>query len=136
MVESSMVKIRLKLLGSRKHKFFHIVVEQIGYYEPKNPRTGKTTENLVINWPSYNKWVGTGAQPTDSLVQALQSFPQESDSSKSSFLETNQSPLGEKYLGQNNKKTDFKKMEHQVQEGSGDVQSEESPLEAVGSTEN
>ncbi len=73
-----MVKIRLKRMGQKKAPFYRIVVadsrsprdgrfiEQIGYYDPtKEPMDLKIDEELA------NKWLGTGAQPTDTVNRLL-----------------------------------------------------------------
>lgn len=71
------VKIRLKRLGAKKAPFYRIVVadartarngksiEEIGYYDPtKEPAV------LKVDNESAKKWIGNGAQPTDT-VRAL-----------------------------------------------------------------
>ncbi len=73
-----MVKIRLKRMGQKKAPFYRIVVadsrsprdgrfiEQIGYYDPtKKPIDLKIDEELA------KKWLGTGAQPTDTVNRLL-----------------------------------------------------------------
>ena len=73
-----MVKIRLKRMGQKKAPFYRIVVadsraprdgrfiEQIGYYDPtKSPIDLKIDEELA------KKWLGTGAQPTDTVNRLL-----------------------------------------------------------------
>lgn len=73
-----MVKIRLKRMGQKKAPFYRIVVadsraprdgrfiEQIGYYDPtKEPIDLKIDEELA------KKWLGTGAQPTDTVNRLL-----------------------------------------------------------------
>lgn len=71
------VKIRLRRIGAKKAPFYRIVVadsryprdgrfiEEIGYYDP-------TTEpaSLKVDAEKAQKWVSTGAQPTDT-VKAL-----------------------------------------------------------------
>ncbi len=72
-----MVKIRLKRMGAHKKPFYRIVVadvraprdgkfiEEIGYYDPmKEPKEIKINEEIA------QKWLSTGAQPTDT-VKAL-----------------------------------------------------------------
>jgi small subunit ribosomal protein S16 len=72
-----LVKIRLKRLGAHKAPFYRIVVadsrsprdgkfiEEIGYYDPtKNPVVIKVNNELA------QKWIKTGAQPSDT-VRAL-----------------------------------------------------------------
>ena len=69
-----MVKIRLKRMGAHKQPFYRVVVadsrsprdgrfiEEIGYY---NPMTEPATIN--INEEKAKKWLGNGAQPTDTV---------------------------------------------------------------------
>ena len=69
-----MVKIRLKRLGAHKKPFYRVVVadsraprdgkfiEEIGYY---NPLTDPA--DIRINEEKAKKWLGTGAQPTDTV---------------------------------------------------------------------
>ena len=68
------VKIRMKRLGSKRNPFYRIVVadsrsprdgriiEQIGYYNPvSEPKELKIDEELAM------KWLGNGAQPSDTV---------------------------------------------------------------------
>ena len=68
------VKIRLKRLGAKKTPFYRVVVadersprdgkfiEEIGYYNPMTePADIKIDEELA------KKWLGNGAQPTDTV---------------------------------------------------------------------
>ncbi|MEX1376566.1 MAG: 30S ribosomal protein S16 [Eubacteriales bacterium] len=68
------VKLRLKRMGQKKKPFYRIVaadtraprdgrfIEQIGYYNPvSNP------EELKIDAEKAQKWLKTGAQPTDTV---------------------------------------------------------------------
>ena len=69
-----MVKIRLKRMGAHKKPFYRVEVadsraprdgkfiEEIGYY---NPLTDPA--NIRINEEKAKKWLGTGAQPTDTV---------------------------------------------------------------------
>jgi small subunit ribosomal protein S16 len=71
------VKIRLRRLGAHKRPFYRIIVansrsprdgrfiEELGYY---NPLTDPAT--VKIDAEKARKWLGTGAQPTDT-VRAL-----------------------------------------------------------------
>ena len=69
-----MVKIRLRRMGAKKAPFYRVVVadsrfprdgrfiEEIGYYNPvANP------VDLKINEERAKYWLGTGAQPTDTV---------------------------------------------------------------------
>ena len=68
------VKIRLKRMGAKKAPFYRIVVadarsprdgkfiESIGYYEPVT-----TPANVKIDEEKAMKWMGNGAQPTDTV---------------------------------------------------------------------
>ena len=72
-----MVKIRLKRMGMKKMPFYRIVVsdsrtprdgrfvEEIGYFNPVSK-----PEELKIDEERAKYWLGTGAQPTDT-VRAL-----------------------------------------------------------------
>ena len=68
------VKIRLKRMGMKKKPFYRVVVadtrfprdgrfiEEIGYYDPMTePATVK------IDAEAAKKWIGNGAQPTDTV---------------------------------------------------------------------
>jgi len=71
------VKLRLKRIGQKKKPFYRIVaadsraprdgrfIEQIGYYNPISE-----PEELQIDAEKAQKWLKTGAQPTDT-VRAL-----------------------------------------------------------------
>jgi len=73
-----MVKIRLKRMGAKKTPFYRIVVadsryprdgrfiEEIGTY---NPLTDPSTIN--IDNEKALKWLGQGAQPTDTVKELL-----------------------------------------------------------------
>ena len=72
------VKIRLKRMGAKKAQFYRIVVadsrtprggksiDEIGYYDP-------TKEPIVLKVDVENakKWLGNGAQPTDTARALL-----------------------------------------------------------------
>ena len=73
-----MVKIRLKRMGMKKEPFYRIVItdsrnardgraiEEIGYYNPvSNP------VDLKINEERAKYWIGTGAQPTETVRSLL-----------------------------------------------------------------
>ena len=69
-----MVNIRLKRMGMKKKPFYRLVVtdsrsprdgrfiEEIGYYNPVSD-----VDSLKINEERAKYWVGTGAQPTDTV---------------------------------------------------------------------
>ena len=69
-----MVKIRLKRMGAHKKPFYRVVVadirsprdgrfiEEIGYYNPL-----KDPEEIKIDEEAAKKWLGNGAQPTDTV---------------------------------------------------------------------
>ena len=75
MEESKMaVKIRLRRMGQKKAPFYRIVVsdsrsprdgkfiEEIGYYNPL-----KDPVDIKIDEEKAKKWLGNGAQPTDTV---------------------------------------------------------------------
>ncbi len=72
------VKIRLRRMGAKKAPFYRVVVadsryprdgrfiEEIGYYDPtKNPA------DVSIDAEKAKKWIGNGAQPTDTVKALL-----------------------------------------------------------------
>lgn len=68
------VKIRLKRMGMKKMPFYRIVVadgrfprdgrfiEEIGYYDPR-----KEPAEIKVDNEAARKWLGNGAQPTDTV---------------------------------------------------------------------
>ncbi len=72
------VKIRLRRIGAKKAPFYRVVVadsryprdgrfiEEIGYYDP-------TKEPAIVNVDAEKakKWIGNGAQPTDTVKALL-----------------------------------------------------------------
>ena len=68
------VKIRLRRMGAKKAPFYRIVVadsryprdgrfiEEIGYYDPT-----KSPSVVKIDAEKAQKWISTGAQPTDTV---------------------------------------------------------------------
>ena len=72
------VKIRLRRMGAKKAPFYRIVVadsryprdgrfiEEIGTYDPTN---NPSVVNLDME--KANKWIATGAQPTDTVKKIL-----------------------------------------------------------------
>ena len=72
------VKIRLRRMGAKKAPFYRLVVadsryprdgrfiEEVGTYDPmKNP------SEIKIDREKVEKWIATGAQPTDSVKSLL-----------------------------------------------------------------
>ena len=72
------VKIRLRRMGAKKAPFYRVIVadsrdprdgkfvEEIGYYNPlTNPAEIKIDEEKA------NKWLNSGAQPTDTVKALL-----------------------------------------------------------------
>lgn len=72
------VKIRLKRMGQKKAPFYRIVVadsrsprdgrfiEEVGYYNPC-----KEPNELNIDQEAVKKWLGNGAQPTNTVKNLL-----------------------------------------------------------------
>lgn len=71
-----MVKIRFRRVGAKKTPFYRIVVgdsrrhpskgnfvEELGYYDPINK------DDVKIDKEKAQKWLGNGAQPTDSVKE-------------------------------------------------------------------
>lgn len=72
------VKIRLRRLGAKKAPFYRVVVadsryprdgrfiEEIGYFDP-------TKDPAIVNIDAdkAKKWIGNGAQPTDTVKALL-----------------------------------------------------------------
>ena len=72
------VKIRLRRIGAKKAPFYRVVVadsryprdgrfiEEIGYYD-------RTKEPAIVNIDAEKakKWIGNGAQPTDTVKALL-----------------------------------------------------------------
>ncbi len=69
-----MVKIRLRRMGAHKKPFYRVIVadsraprdgkfiEELGYYDPmKNP------VEIKIDAEKAQKWLSTGAQPTETV---------------------------------------------------------------------
>ncbi len=69
-----MVKIRLKRMGAHKKPFYRVIVadsraprdgkfiEEIGYYNPL-----KDPVEINIDEEAAKKWLGNGAQPTETV---------------------------------------------------------------------
>lgn len=72
------VKIRLRRMGAKKAPFYRVVVadsryprdgrfiEEIGYYDPT-----KEPADVKIDAEKAKKWIGNGAQPTDTVKALL-----------------------------------------------------------------
>ncbi len=72
------VKMRLKRMGAKKKPFYRVVVadsraprdgrfiEEIGYYDPM-----KDPAEIRIDAEKAKKWLGNGAQPTDTVKSLL-----------------------------------------------------------------
>lgn len=72
------VKIRLRRIGAKKAPFYRVVVadsryprdgrfiEEIGYYDPT-----KEPADVKIDAEKAKKWIGNGAQPTDTVKALL-----------------------------------------------------------------
>ena len=77
-----MVKIRLKRMGAKKKPFYRVVVadsrrsrdgkfiEEIGYY---NPMTEPV--EIKIDAEKAQKWISTGAQPTEIVKSLMKKNP-------------------------------------------------------------
>ncbi|MGC6508416.1 MAG: 30S ribosomal protein S16 [Myxococcota bacterium] len=76
-----MTKIRLLRMGRKRAPHYRIVVadaraprdgrhiEVLGYY---NPMTSPSTIKLDLD--GYNKWIGVGAQPTDTVKRIVKNL--------------------------------------------------------------
>ena len=72
------VKIRLRRMGAKKNPFYRVVVadsrfprdgrfiEEIGFYE-----ANKSPAEVKIDGEKAKKWIGNGAQPTDTVKVIL-----------------------------------------------------------------
>jgi small subunit ribosomal protein S16 len=70
------VKIRLKRIGAKKAPHYRIVavdsrsrrdgmpIEELGYYNPRS-------KDLKLNKEAIEKWIKTGAQPSDTVTSLL-----------------------------------------------------------------
>jgi small subunit ribosomal protein S16 len=77
-----MVKIRLARRGKKNEAYYHIVVldsrkkrdgavlATIGTY---NPRALKASEKFTLVRTEYDAWMAKGAQPTETVVQVVNS---------------------------------------------------------------
>ena len=72
------VKIRLRRMGAKKAPFYRVVVadsryprdgrfiDEVGYYDPM-----KEPVDIKIDAEKVNKWLATGAQPTETVKSLL-----------------------------------------------------------------
>ena len=72
------VKIRLRRMGAKKAPFYRVVVadsrsprdgrfiEEVGFYDPM-----KEPVEIKLDAEKIQKWIGNGAQPTDTLRALL-----------------------------------------------------------------
>ncbi len=72
------VKIRLRRMGAKKAPFYRVVVadsryprdgrfiEEVGYYNPL-----KEPAEVKLDTEAVKKWIGNGAQPTDTVKALL-----------------------------------------------------------------
>lgn len=72
------VKIRLRRMGAKKAPFYRIVVadsrsprdgrfiEEVGYFNPCSE-----PNELKVNKEAVEKWLATGAQPTDTVKSLI-----------------------------------------------------------------
>ncbi len=72
------VKIRLRRMGAKKAPFYRVVVadsryprngrfiEEVGYYNPL-----KEPAEVKLDAEAVKKWIGNGAQPTDTVKALL-----------------------------------------------------------------
>ena len=72
------VKIRLRRMGAKKAPFYRIVVadsryprdgrfiEEVGYYDPT-----KEPSVIKVDAEKVEKWISSGAQPTDTVKALL-----------------------------------------------------------------
>ena len=81
-----MVTIRLQRRGGKKEPFYHVVVtdsrragggslEQVGFF---NPVARGNSEELRLDLPRVDYWLGVGAQPSDRVQQLLKVFRKKS----------------------------------------------------------
>ena len=78
-----MVSIRLSRGGAKKRPFYHIVVtdqrnrrdgryiERLGYF---NPIAADGKDQIRIDMPRIDYWVGQGAQPSDRVKSLLKGY--------------------------------------------------------------
>lgn len=77
-----MVTIRLQRRGGKKEPFYHVVVtdsrragggslEQVGFY---NPVARGGSQELRLDLPRVDYWLGVGAQPTERVAQLVKTY--------------------------------------------------------------
>ncbi len=78
-----MVTIRLARGGAKKRPFYHIVVtdqrnkrdgryiERLGYF---NPIAVDVKDELRVDLPRIDYWIGQGAQPSDRVSKLVKSY--------------------------------------------------------------
>jgi len=83
-----MVTIRLARGGAKKRPFYHIVVadqrnkrdgryiERLGYF---NPIAVDAKDELRVDLPRVDYWVGQGAQPSDRVSKLLKGYRKAQD---------------------------------------------------------
>lgn len=83
-----MVTIRLARGGAKKRPFYHIVVadqrnkrdgryiERLGYF---NPIAADSKDELRVDLPRVDYWVGQGAQPSDRVSKLLKGYRKAQD---------------------------------------------------------
>lgn len=83
-----MVTIRLARGGAKKRPFYHIVVadqrnkrdgryiERLGYF---NPIAVDAKDELRVDLPRVDYWIGQGAQPSERVSKLLQGYRKAQD---------------------------------------------------------
>ncbi len=78
------VALRLARQGSKKRPFYRIVaadkrdsrdgrfIEQLGYYDPRR-------KIFNLDRESYSRWVGNGAQPSETVGSLVRKFKENTD---------------------------------------------------------
>ena len=83
-----MVSIRLSRGGAKKRPFYHIVVtdqrnrrdgryiERLGYF---NPIAADGKDQIRIDLPRVDYWIGQGAQPSDRVANLIKGYRKQAD---------------------------------------------------------
>jgi small subunit ribosomal protein S16 len=83
-----MVSIRLSRGGAKKRPFYHIVVtdqrnrrdgryiERLGFF---NPIAVDAKEQIRIDLPRVDYWIGQGAQPSERVSKLLKGYRKQAD---------------------------------------------------------